>query len=139
MVDGEIGLGDLLFGECSICCHFGRVTNIHRSQGTRKGWLYTIQGVGSHSYFADQIKHWWWKELQVLIKEKYGDNYIYKDKPKITYQGEKYLVDSVTFFENFRAVLWNPKAREFKQVPLYMLRDKTLERLVNQYKKEQIY
>lgn len=139
MVDGEIGLGDLLFGECSICCHFGRVTNIHRSQGTRKGWLYTIQGVGSHSYFADQIKHWWWKELQVLIKEKYGDNYIFKEKIKITYQGEKCLLDSVTFFEYYCAILWNPKTREFRQAPLYMLKDKTLERIVNQYKKEQTY
>lgn len=136
MVDGEIGLGDLLYGECCVYAHFGKVVAMEQSKGARKGWIYKID---CDWFFADQIKHWWWKELQVLIKEKYGDNYIFKEKIKITYQGEKCLLDSVTFFENYCAILWNPKAREFRQAPLYMFKDKTLERIVNQYKKEQIY
>ena len=136
MVDGEIGLGDLLYGECCVYAHFGKVVAMEQSKGARKGWIYKID---CGWFFADQIKHWWWKELQVLIKEKYGDNYIFKEKIKITYQGEKCLLDSVTFFEYYCAILWNPKAREFRQAPLYMFKDKTLERIVNQYKKEQIY
>lgn len=135
MVDGEIGLGDLLYGECCVYAHFGKVAAMEQSKGARKGWIYKID---CGWYFADQIKHWWWKELQVLIKEKYGDNYIFKEKIKITYQGEKCLLDSVTFFENYCAILWNPKTREFRQAPIYMFKDKTLERIVNQYKKEQI-
>lgn len=135
MIEGSIGLGDILLGENKCYSQFGKVTAIKQSSGSRKGLIYKI---GINYFFADEIKHWWWKELQLLLKEKHGDTYTFIDKFKVTYNSKKYFADSVSFAENYRLILIDAQTKHLVEVPIYELRDNTMEKIVRRYKEEQV-
>lgn len=134
MLEGSIGLGDILLGEKKYSSQFGKVTAIEQSSGSRKGLIYKI---GIEYFFADEIKHWWWKELQLLLEEKHINKYAFQNKFKVTYNGQKYLVDSVDFSANYRLVLVNTQTNRLVEVPIYELRDNTMEKVVRRYRQEQ--
>lgn len=132
MIEGSIGLGDFLRGENGINCDVGCVTAMSQSTGSRKGMIYKI---GFGWYFADEIKHDWWKELQYKIG--LGKRYDYKKPIKITYKGKPYKAIRIEFEENYHVVL-EDKSGVLVYEHIYLLSDKTLERLTCQYDKEQI-
>jgi hypothetical protein len=135
MIEGSIGLGDILRGTNCITTEFGKVESMHQSTGSRKGMLYKI---GVHYFFADELEHDWWRELKELVCEKYlGGEYRYKDPVKLQYKGKAYKAIRVFFTDNYRVVIEHSTGY-IVEVPVYDLRDRTLEKLVNQFKKEHI-
>ena len=133
MKQGSICLGDILLGENKCYSQFGKVTAIKESSGSRKGLIYKI---GIDYFFADEIKHWWWKELQLLLKEKHRNTYTFKDKFEVTYKAKKYLVSSVSFVKNYRLILIDTQTKRLVEVPVYELNDNAMGKIVRQYKQE---
>lgn len=132
MIEGSIGLGDFLRGENSISCEIGCVTGMQQSTGSRKGMIYKI---GINWFFADEISHDWWRELQYKVGV--NKRYNYKEPIKVIYNKKTYKAIRVEFEENYQVIL-EDKDGALVYVHIYFLPTKTLERLVNQYDKEQI-
>ena len=132
MVEGSIGLGDYLIGENSVCYELGCVTAMQQSTGSRKGMIYKI---GNNWFFADEISHDWWRELQYKVGV--SKRYDYKNPIKVIYNKKPYKAIRVVFDNNYYVVL-EDKTGALVYERIYYLATKTLERLVNQYDKEQI-
>lgn len=140
MKEGEIGLGDILRGTSFISTSFGKVTSMRQSTGSRKGMIYKI---GNDWYFADEIEHDWWRELEAIMGKQHpiGDNYseyYYKEPITLQWKRERYKAEGVYFKQNYRVVCSSISTGEVIEIPIYDLRDYTLEKLVRQYKKEHI-
>lgn len=132
MIEGSIGLGDILRGSNCIQTDFGKVEGIHASTGSRKGMLYHI---GNGYYFADEVEHDWWRELMYRIGN--GHSYDYKEPIKLTYNRKRCKAIRVEFGSNYYVVCQTADGSTLN-VHIYLLQDKTLERLVRQYYKEQV-
>jgi hypothetical protein len=132
MVEGSIGLGDFLKGENSVSYEFGCVTAMQQSTGSRKGMIYKI---GVNWFFADEISHDWWRELQHKVGV--SKRYDYKSPIKVIYNKKPYKAIRVMFDDNYYVVL-EDKTGALVYEHIIFLPTKTLERLVNQYDKEQI-
>ena len=110
MIEGSIGLGDILCGSNCIQTDFGKVEGIHASTGSRKGMLYHIGN---------------------------GHSYDYKEPIKLTYNRKRCKAIRVEFGSNYYVVCQTADGSTLN-VHIYLLQDKTLERLVRQYYKEQV-
>lgn len=132
MIEGSIGIGDFLRGENSISCQIGCVTGMKQSAGSRKGMIYNI---GASWFFADEISHDWWGELQYKVGA--NKRYNYKEPIKVIYKKKNYRAIRVEFEGNYQVIL-EDKDGTLVCVRIYSLPTKILERLVNQYDKEQI-
>ena len=120
MKDENLKVGMWCTGTTSFCADIGKIEEIKRSTGSRKDLIYKI---GNYWYFADNIKRYWEKELEELIGK--GNEYVFIRPALITFNKEKYLVESIEFKENFLA-----KGRDFS-LRLYMLRPSSLKSLYN--------
>jgi hypothetical protein len=94
-----------------------------------------IYKIGINWFFADEISHDWWRELQYKVGV--NKRYNYKEPIKVIYNKKTYKAIRVEFEENYQVIL-EDKDGALVYVRIYFLPTKTLERLVNQYDKEQI-